>query len=160
MKNSKQKGNNFERKVAKILTEKLEMEFNRTPQSGGLRWASDNNVYGDIVTPNNFPFIIECKNRENWSFDQLMKGQCKEFDNWVKQVTEDCCRYNHNSGDKDTILKVPLIIFTKNRMPIYLAYDYGATNYKEDEVIEKLIKSTSCLCYYNDWRICKMEENK
>lgn len=149
--NCQQKGKNFERKVAKILTEKLGMEFNRTPQSGGMRWASDNNVYGDIVTPDDFPFIIECKNRENWNFDQLMKGECKEFDSWVKQVEEDCSRYNKNNKEK-----LPLIIFTKNRMPIYIASPVNLDCVRSS-YIEELITWETVSMIYKDWYINKME---
>lgn len=150
--NCQQKGKNFERKVAKILTEKLCMEFNRTPQSGGLRWASDNNVYGDIVTPDNFPFIIECKNRENWSFDQFMKGECKEFDSWVEQVIEDCNRHNKNNEEK-----LPLIIFTKNRMPIYVASPVHLDCVR-DSYVDELITWETVSMIYKDWYINKLEE--
>lgn len=153
--NSKQKGNNFERKVAKILTEKLGMEFNRTPSSGGLRWASDNNVYGDIVTPDDFPFIIECKNRENWSFDQLMKGECKEFDSWAEQVEGDCDRFQNNTLE----YAYPLIIFTKNRMPIYIAYKNIIYDKQYKNIIEKCIEDNQDepMLYYKGWYINKME---
>ena len=74
MTNSKKKGDAFERKTAKILGEWWGEKFNRSPQSGGASWASDNNAVGDIVTPtgSNFPLVIECKHRENWLIDNVL----------------------------------------------------------------------------------------
>ena len=58
MVNSKNKGDTFERKTAKILGDWWGSKFSRTPQSGGAHWLADNNAVGDIVTPPScrFPF--------------------------------------------------------------------------------------------------------
>lgn len=156
MKNSKAKGNNFERQVAKRLSKLLGKEFTRVPCSGGLRWNNQEGIFGDIVTPEEFPFIIECKNRENWSFDQLMKKECKEFDKWCEQVVNDCTRYY----ELFKVEKEPLIIFTKNRLPIFVAQLNRTEN--NVEVEDKLIYITyPFLCYtnvYGCWYISKMKE--
>jgi hypothetical protein len=43
-------------------------EFNRVPRSGGLHWAKDQRVTGDIVPPKvhleEFPFSVETKKRK------------------------------------------------------------------------------------------------
>lgn len=72
-KNSKNKGNKFERDVAKILNETFNTtEFIRSPGSGAFATTHSlpdhMKMSGDLITPKNFPFIIECKkgyNKEN-----------------------------------------------------------------------------------------------
>lgn len=72
-KNSKVKGNTFERKVCDILNERFNTtEFCRTPGSGAFATTHSLpehlKIYGDVVTPKNFKFVIECKkgyNKEN-----------------------------------------------------------------------------------------------
>lgn len=110
--NPKKKGDSFERAIAKKLGEWWGDKFQRTPASGGLHWKKDNRVYGDIVTPegSDFPFVVECKNRESWNMDALFKGS-KEVEKWWVQVTKDA---------KDTGLK-PMLIFTRNNQPDYVA---------------------------------------
>lgn len=109
-KNGRAKGQSFERVVAKILSTWWGEEFHRTPSSGGLHWKRDNRVTGDVVTPenSNFPFSIECKKVEGWNFEQLLKDT-GEISNWWNQ----CFR------DSNEVDKIPLLIFSKNRSPIY-----------------------------------------
>jgi len=59
----KQKGNAFENKIAKILTEKLGREFIRSPSSGAMGTISNRQALkGDIICLEyNFPYVIECK---------------------------------------------------------------------------------------------------
>ena len=115
MTNSKKKGDAFERKTAKILGEWWGEKFNRSPQSGGASWASDNNAVGDIVTPagSNFPLVIECKHRENWLIDNVLLNN-KEPHTWWQQVV--------NASDE--VGKVPCLIFTRNRASTYVALPY------------------------------------
>ena len=109
--NSRAKGSEYERKVAKELGNWWGEEFHRTPMSGGLHWKKDNRVAGDIVTPPDsvYPFVTECKKREGWSFEQLLKGT-GEVEKWWKQVTRD---------SSETGL-YPLLIFAKNFSPDYV----------------------------------------
>ncbi len=114
--NSKAKGDTYERKIAKKLTDWTGLKFERVPASGGLHWKSDNRVYGDIVTNDpDFPFIIELKNRESWNMDSLINGS-KEVENWWKQVT----------ADAKATGKEPMVIFSRNRQPDYLAMKVSA----------------------------------
>lgn len=69
-KNSKVKGNSFERKIAKVFNERFgTTEFCRSPGSGAF--ATTHNlpeylkIYGDIITPKGFKFIIEVKKGYN-----------------------------------------------------------------------------------------------
>ena len=67
LKHPKQKGSEFERKVAKALTDWSGYEFHRTLMSGALHWDNDSRVVSDIVPPESlsgWPFSIECKNVE------------------------------------------------------------------------------------------------
>lgn len=109
-KNGRTKGNSFERLVAKLLSNWWDEEFHRTPSSGGLHWKRDNRVTGDVVTPenSNFPFSIECKKVEGWNFEQLLKDT-GEIKSWWCQCFK----------DSEEVGKIPLLIFSKNRSPIY-----------------------------------------
>lgn len=66
-KNSRTKGNTFEKKVCEILNERFETkEFNRTPGSGAFGTTHANlpehlKLHGDLITPLDFRFVIECK---------------------------------------------------------------------------------------------------
>ena len=62
------KGKDYERRIAKILSEWWGSTLHRTPTSGV-------NIYsGDIVDDKGqFPFIVECKKNEEWSFGNLME---------------------------------------------------------------------------------------
>ena len=69
-KNSKVKGNSFERKVCKILNEHFQTnEFCRSPGSGAF--ANTHNlpaqfrVYGDLLVPEKFNYSIEVKKGYN-----------------------------------------------------------------------------------------------
>lgn len=112
MVNGKKKGSNFERKVARLLTQWCGVEFHRTPGSGSLHWGKDTRVRGDIVPPIDFyfPFSVEVKKHEGWSIEQILnyKG---EFFSWWGQCVHDALETN----------KTPLLVFSKNRSPIYFA---------------------------------------
>lgn len=68
--NSKAKGGRFERKVAEMLNKKFETsEFCRTPGSGAFatthKLPDHLKLYGDLITPKEFKFVIECKSGYN-----------------------------------------------------------------------------------------------
>ena len=68
--NSRAKGNRFENKVAKLFNQKFNTkEFSRTPGSGAFatthKLPSYMKIYGDLITPEKFRFIIECKKGYN-----------------------------------------------------------------------------------------------
>ncbi len=96
--------------MAKLLTEWWGVKFQRTPGSGGLHWKNDNRVSGDIVPPpdSGFPFTVECKKHEGWTFENVIKGTGKVSD-WWEQCTNDAKEFD----------KVPLLVFSKNRSPIF-----------------------------------------
>jgi hypothetical protein len=101
--------------VTKLLNPWWGCDFHRVPASGGLHWKDDNRVSGDVVAPPNanFPFNIECKKHEGWNFEQVIKGTGDVVD-WWEQCTRD-------SGKFD---QTPLLVFSKNRSPIYFMVRY------------------------------------
>lgn len=108
--NSKNKGSEYERKIAKILGRWWGESFHRTPASGGLHWQGDNRVAGDIVTPpdSRYPYVTELKKRESWEFEQVLKGT-GEVEKWWEQVSADAERTGLRR----------LLIFSKNFSPNY-----------------------------------------
>lgn len=115
MVNSKNKGNTFERKTAEILGDWWKAKFNRSPQSGGASWASENNAVGDIITSAEarFPLVVECKDRENWTLDNVLLNN-KEPHTWWQQVV----------GDAEAVDKSPCLIFKRKYSQIYVALPY------------------------------------
>jgi hypothetical protein len=68
--NSKAKGGRFERKIAEMLNARFNTtDFCRTPGSGAFatthKLPDHLKIYGDLITPKNFKFIIECKSGYN-----------------------------------------------------------------------------------------------
>jgi hypothetical protein len=114
--NSKKKGSEYELKIAKTLSKWWGEEFHRTPMSGGLHWKQDNRVAGDIVTPPDslYPFTTECKKREEWSLEQVLKGTGNVEKWWQQSV---------NDGERVELK--PILIFSKNFAPNYLMLRYS-----------------------------------
>jgi hypothetical protein len=92
--NSKRKGSTFERKIAKMLNERLHTkEFSRTPGSGAFATSHKGlpahmKIQGDLITPSSFPFIIECKNGYDVQLDDLFKRK-SDFFSFIKQAQSD-----------------------------------------------------------------------
>ena len=111
--NSRAKGANFERKVAKILTEKLGVEFKRTPQSGAF---STNNNYvelaGDLYCADkDFPYVIECKKYKEYQLEDLLTGSSVGIYKWILQL------------EKEKKGKLGLLIFQKDYGKIFAAIE-------------------------------------
>jgi len=137
--NGKSKGSGFERLIAKLLTSWSGELFSKVPASGGLRWGKDHRVAGDIVPPvdSEFPFCIECKKHEGWLMDDLIKGT-GNIVKWWNQCTRDA----------DNIEKTPLLVFSRNRAPIFFMVRYedfvklcdNGSNFTTDYLITTLDK--------------------
>jgi len=106
---SRNKGNSYEREIAKILQDWWGGEFSRTPLSGGWHKKREENkrVRGDLITPEDFPFLVECKKRENWNLDQILNPKFEPLQ-WFMKLLEEC-------EDKE-----PFLVFSKNRTPNYI----------------------------------------
>ena len=92
--NSKRKASNFERKMAKTLNERFHTkEFSRTPGSGAFATSHKNlpdhlRIQGDLITPSNFIYVVECKNGYDIQLDDLFKRK-SDFHSFVKQAQSD-----------------------------------------------------------------------
>ena len=120
--NSKRKGSNFERKIAKILNERLNTkEFNRTPGSGAFATTHKGlpsylKIQGDLITPSGFPFVVECKNGYDVQLDDLFKRK-SDFFSFIKQA----------QGDAKAGKKEWMVIYQKTRRMamVIVAKSYG-----------------------------------
>lgn len=114
MKNPKEKGNDHERKVAKLLSEWSGQKFMRTPMSGAIHNFKDKRVVSDIVAPlslGDWPFSIECKKVENsWEFNAFIEGTSQTLKEHWKQCVDD--------SEREEL--VPMLVFTKNYRDIYV----------------------------------------
>lgn len=97
--NGKKKGDSYERLVAKDLSKKFHDTFRRVPQSGAimggqnrfynkdLRKDAQEILAGDIITPQWFPFTVECKNyKDTPKIRNLLSNGDKDLDQWIKQA--------------------------------------------------------------------------
>lgn len=125
--NSKKKGNGFERIISNKLSERFEnhtnlkQSFRRNVDSGSFFGGSNisrcgthdlsSATFGDIVTPDNFKFVIECKFYANpLSLKNIMKQSDPKIDSWIKQVSQ----------DSDVCGLSPVIIVKYNNHPVYV----------------------------------------
>lgn len=82
--NSKRKGGQYERNIAKKFQDRYKVELKRTPQSGGFAKKSEkaDDYRGDITIVDTKQMLllhIECKNQQKWSLPK-----------WIKQAENDC----------------------------------------------------------------------
>tara|TARA_R110000851_G_scaffold310672_1_gene470578 strand:- start:6169 stop:6675 length:507 start_codon:yes stop_codon:yes gene_type:complete len=94
--NSKRKGANFERKMAQMFNERFKTtEFNRTPGSGAFgsthQLPQHLIVHGDLITPQNFKYTIECKSGYTLELDDLFKPTSNFF-KFIEQAKGDAQR--------------------------------------------------------------------
>jgi hypothetical protein len=99
--NSKRKGNSWELEFSKILTENFKGVWKRAPMSGAIFGASNRHraegvredaqeiLSGDLISPKDWPFSVECKSYKELEFHQIIKGQCKKLDDWITQGESD-----------------------------------------------------------------------
>ena len=126
---SKTKGNNFERVVAKLLSEtykdiyKVDDAFQRNISSGSIFGGTNKRdtlqetmIYvGDIITPNDFKYVIECKHYATpFTINALITQNCSQLDKWISQVTH----------DSEVASKKPILIVKYNNIkPFCLVKD-------------------------------------
>ena len=111
--NSKAKGGAFERHIANLLNEHFETkEFNRTPGSGAFatthQLPDHITVAGDLITPLNFKFCIECKKGYN---DQTIYSLL-DYNSKIWQFIE------QSEKDAKKLNKMPMIIYKQDRKDI------------------------------------------
>lgn len=135
--NSRQKGADFELEIADVLSQWWGEKVRRTPMSGG--WSAEA-TSGDItpVGPmrEKFPWSVECKKTEDWSFTDLLKlseamNGVYLHEHWL-QCVRDCSKYNHNNPNTQ---RNPVLIFSANRQPkwVMLEYEYFGEIFEGDQ---------------------------
>lgn len=94
----KAKGNNFERTIAKHLSNVFGCNFERVPTSGAMTGGLNAHVLermsasqkllleGDLIPPDEMPNLkIECKSLKKISFSSFLTGN-KTLDDWIDQA--------------------------------------------------------------------------
>lgn len=167
--NSKAKGNSFELKVSKLLSEALApLKFIRVPGSGarvgGMNFVKFGGLFsadtiglfvGDVVASNETEVgmkcevSIECKSYANVEgFNLLMSGSSKIFE-WMKEAEIDAGKTG----------KVPVLIFKWNRTDTYVASPFlpddvvKMTLTRDDGLPIKLALLDDALTVVDWWRM-------
>ncbi len=107
--NSRTKGNTFERKIAASLNAHYKTEeFMRTPGSGAFatthKLPEHLKIAGDLITPREFPWLIECKKGYKFTISDLYNVKSDFWEIINKLIKE---------ADKNN--KYPLLIFQQDR---------------------------------------------
>lgn len=156
-KSSKDKGNAWELELAKILEDNFEGKFSRTPRSGAIFGGSNAEkaegeredvveiLSGDLITPKDFPFLVEAKHYEDFKFSQVINGQNKEFDGWIDQASTDAGRCS----------KLPMIFCKINYIGIYCIFEYKILSL--DNGICPTTYFSNHLIYKRKWIMISME---
>ena len=111
-KNSRAKGSTFERSIAKTLNDRLgTTEFSRSPGSGAFATThtlpEHLKIYGDLITPENFKYCIECK--KGYNNQNLYSLYNYSSDLWG--FLDQCLK------DSEKCDRIPMVIFKQDRQP-------------------------------------------
>ncbi|MEN3039775.1 MAG: hypothetical protein ABDI07_11635, partial [Candidatus Kryptonium sp.] len=99
----KQKGDRFERKVAKIFTDWYGSLVRRTPLSGAA-----SRMKTDILGDSKFPFVVECKNTEAWRIETILTGKGYIFEEYIKDLDKQEESIYYSEG------KIKLLVLGRN----------------------------------------------
>lgn len=120
MTNGRIKGKAAEREVAALFQAWWDpyepgTKFVRTPMSGG--WSHGDEAKEEfataadlMTTSKTFPFSVEVKRREGWSFRRFIDGKTTPVEGWWAQTRSEA-RANK---------RIPMLWFRQNRMPWHL----------------------------------------
>jgi len=128
--NSRAKGSTFERSIAKTLNDRFNTtEFSRTPGSGAFATTHSLpdhlKIYGDLITPLNFKYCIECK--KGYNKENLYSLYNYSSDTW--KFIEQC------EKDSEKCQKTPMVIFKQDRQKTLAIVPYNSL-YKSNNYIE------------------------
>lgn len=128
--NSRAKGSTFERSIAKMFNDRFKTtEFSRTPGSGAFATTHTLpdylKIYGDLITPLNFKYCIECK--KGYNKENLYSLYNYSSDTW--KFIEQC------EKDSENCQKIPMVIFKQDRQKILAIVPYNII-YKSNKYIE------------------------
>lgn len=170
-KNSKSKGNNYERRIANLFAEEFNDNFRRVPMSGaftgginihrtvGLREDVKEGLTGDIISPKWFPASVEAKAyADEPKFHHIVQGKSKKFDEWIDQ-----CEIELATTKKSFFL----LIFKINRKGEFVCFPqrcilnnitfnenfmvYNANDYKYTVItLESFLKHKELILRYKD----------
>lgn len=94
-KNSRRKGANYERKLAKQFEDRFDQPFMRTPGSGAFATTHRgkgilNEMRGDLIVPQGFKFLIEAKSGyvSHLYMDKLFDPRSKLYE-FIRQAKRD-----------------------------------------------------------------------
>ena len=129
-KNSRAKGSTFERQVAKLLNDRFNTsEFSRSPGSGAFATThtlpEHLKIYGDLITPLNFKYCIECKKGYNKENLYSLYNYRSDFWKFIKQCEKDSNKCN----------KLPMVIFKQDRQQT-LAIVPSSMSFPDNKYIE------------------------
>jgi len=119
-KRSKRRGNTYERRCAKLLTEFTGVGFRRVPTSGAFNKQSATTIreelfYGDCICDRqDFLFCIEVKNQKVFNFQAILKNpNTADFTAWWYQ----CVRDSHQAK------KLPMLFFKPDNQADFIAVE-------------------------------------
>lgn len=109
--NSRKKGARGEKKAKEALEAWTNLEFQRVPMSGGLRWKKADYIAGDLICTDSlhrFDFCLEIKNYKEINFEHLLmpQVQSKILDEFWPQC----------SSDAERAKKLPLLMMRYDGM--------------------------------------------
>lgn len=128
--NSRAKGSTFERSIAKMFNDRFKTaEFSRTPGSGAFATTHSLpdylKIYGDLITPMNFKYCIECKKGYNKENLYSLYNYSSDFWKFVDQCEK----------DSEKCQKIPMVIFKQDRQKTLAIVPYNII-YKSNNYIE------------------------
>ena len=136
--NSRNKGNTYERKIAKILSNAWGFPIVRTPNSGAFKKLAPADIIPeDRKVWNDFIFHLECKHRKNWALEQLLreKAKCPVLTWYLEEEQKQV-----KAVGKKFYEKCMLLIFTKN-------YDVDYVMFRLDNLFSfPLSLPLECMC--------------
>lgn len=164
---SKNKGNSWEREVAAHLTKLYNEKFLRAPGSGAyiggtnskrkdfLHEGQIRSFKGDIIPGQSFPKMnAECKNYGSFPFHQLLQGEVKQLEAWIKQLLDVADPEDFNilivkitraakficvqPSEHWNISHLPTINYRSKQYGLWVICDYDAFWQNNTEVVKKL----------------------
>ncbi|AXH72724.1 MAG: hypothetical protein [Caudoviricetes sp.] len=147
--NGKKKGNSYEREISNKFSERfkevtgIEKSFRRNTDSGSFfggqnktrteQYDLNNACFGDIMTPVNFKFTLECKSYHSApTVASILKHNIKNWDEWIEQSESDAESANKKQFLVVKYNNIPEMVIIKDDLT-HLGVNY-AIQYHEYKV--------------------------
>lgn len=147
----KTKGKCYERTIAEIFSTTFGKTFMRVPNSGAFfggqnafrldtHTAGQARLFsGDIIPPEDFSILIECKARKEFKFHLMLRKQGNlDLNSWIEQASIDY------EKSKQALM---LVIFRPNNCGDYVCYQKTSYQNKSTALICDLEKPTNYITY-------------